>query len=171
MGTAAHICTDDTKTISTAGPRRFITSFLRRQGGWAKWHKAVREAQERRMRGLPPQAAAGPGGSTARPRAGPGAAGPAAMGAAGPAGGGGGHDTDPLTRVIRRMLAKGQAQQTQQMWREDDEAEGEWDEWEGSGGGGEGGWGEEEEREEEEVRRFLREEGLIGADGMPVIQG
>lgn len=69
------------------------------------------------------------------------------------------------------MLANGQAQQAQQMWREDDEAEGEWDEWEGSGGGGEGGWDEEEEREEEEVRRFLREEGLIGADGMPVMQG
>ncbi|GFR44408.1 hypothetical protein Agub_g5641, partial [Astrephomene gubernaculifera] len=29
---------------------RFITSFLRKQGGWAKWHRAVRDAQERRLR-------------------------------------------------------------------------------------------------------------------------
>lgn len=33
------------------GGRRFITSFLRKQGGWARWNKAVRQVRRRELHG------------------------------------------------------------------------------------------------------------------------
>ncbi|PNW73243.1 hypothetical protein CHLRE_14g624600v5 [Chlamydomonas reinhardtii] len=162
---------------------RFITSFLRKQGGWAKWHKAVREAQDRRLRSVSTAAAAAGGSSAAlgggaAARHGPGA------GAAGVAAAGGQHDSDPLARVIQRMLARDEAEELREMWRDADEAEGLQPYGGGGGAAGDGGGtagalygGDEEdeydearEREEEEMRRFLVAEGLLGPDGMPVFR-
>lgn len=130
---------------------RFITSFLHKQGGWAKWHKAVKEASERLQHGVK-AAGAPPKGvnpncseetSSKTDRT---------------------HD-DTLARLISKMLAKEKVLKQRQEWRDDDRAEGrEDDDSLYSQDSTEDG-----ENEDRELLQFLVEEGLVGPDGLPAL--
>ncbi|EFJ46510.1 hypothetical protein VOLCADRAFT_93053 [Volvox carteri f. nagariensis] len=131
---------------------RFITSFLHKQGGWAKWHKAVKEASERRVQ-VPDASRVHPcaGGDSIRPGQ------SAKLGQS---------RDDTLARVIRHMLAEEKMRKQRQEWREEDRAEGLEDEDESVGEPEEP---EDLDKEGRELLQYLLEEGLVGPDGLPVL--
>ncbi|GIL57254.1 hypothetical protein Vafri_12504 [Volvox africanus] len=141
---------DDLKRTHHA--HRFITSFLNKQGGWVKWHKAAKEASDHRLEaagsahpaGSNPNQA-GPAARTVRPR------------------------NDSLTRFIGSMLSKETARKQRQEWREDDMAEGLDDEDDVYDKCSAEELEEDEDKERRMLLQYLVEEGLAEPDALPAL--
>ncbi|GLI67600.1 hypothetical protein VaNZ11_011842 [Volvox africanus] len=141
---------DDLKRTHHA--HRFITSFLNKQGGWVKWHKAAKEASDHRLEaaGSAPSGGsnpnqAGPTARTVRPR------------------------NDSLTHFIGSMLSKETARKQRQEWREDDRVEGLDDEDDVCDEYSTEEMEESEDKERGMLLQYLVEEGLAEPDALPAL--